>query len=295
MPYSPKDGITQSVLATWLSCRMKGKLYLDGWRPDSQRRDALDFGNLFHLKLEYHYSKKPGDVVKLWREKCKKEGPVNTEDMEVIEAQFETLWPFYVKAHAKADAKLTWNGRLEQVFDVLWNGHRLRGKVDGSPTVNKKLWNFETKTKSTIDEDGLMLALEMDLQNMFYMTAMQTNEKRPVGVIYNVIRRPGLKYDINALPAYQEKLTVAIQKEPDHYFKRFEVTYTDKQLKIFQAELKDQLQEFTDWCNGKVPTYKNTQACVSRGTCQYLKLCASAMEADVGYNKDGVLFKELAE
>lgn len=293
MTYSPKDGITQSLISNWLSCRMKARLYIDGWRQDSPRRDALDFGNLFHAKLEHYYSGSKVDTVKAWRDKCKSEGPVNVEDMEVIECQFETLWPFYQKAHAKADAKLTWNGRLEELFDVSWNGHRLRGKIDGLPTVGRKLWTFETKTKAQIDEDSMMLALEMDLQNMYYITALQTKKQRPIGVIYNVIRRPGLKYDINALPAYQKKLTEAVQKEPDHYFKRYEVTYTDKQLVTFQKELLHALNEYTLWSAGKIPTYKNTTACVGRGQCQYLKLCASAMEASVGYNQDGELFKEL--
>ena len=294
MAYKASDGVSQSILSNFLSCRMKGKLYLDGWRQDSPRRDALDFGNLFHLKLEHHYSKSKANTVQAWRDKCKSEGPINVEDMEIIELQFETLWPFYQKAHAKADAKLSWGGRLEEVFDVQWNGHRLRGKIDGIPMVGRKLWTFETKTKAQIDEDSMMLALEMDLQNMYYITALQTKGQRPVGVIYNIIRRPGLKYKLDDLPDYQRRLTEAVQKEPDHYFKRYEITYTDKQLKTFQDELKDALAEYKLWTEGKLPTYKNTTACVGRGQCQYLRLCSCAMSNTAGFNQDGVLFKELS-
>lgn len=292
--YKLEDGITQSILSLFLQCRQKCKNYLLGIRPLDERRDALEFGSAFHHLLELHHAGTLEDASMALNEWANSQKtPINPESLEQMLAGVLALWPQYKHVYKTRDKVLTWPaGSMEKQFDIVWCGHRLRGKIDGLPIVKGKVWQFETKTKGAIDEDVITTTLEFDFQNLFYYVACEEEGIKPCGVIYNIIRRPAYKY--NGDPrAYQDKIEAAASEDPGHWFKRFEATYTKQQIERYKAELADKLNDFAAWVREEIPTYRNETACVGRGKCQYLGLCATGQMVGQ-YHSKGKLFEELS-
>lgn len=296
--YKIEDGITQSILSTWLGCRQAARFYLDGWRSDAPKR-ALQFGSLMHKLLEAYYT--TGDPVEYvfdsiedrWRKKAVEAG----DDLQQVEMDLclsRVLFQEYVKYYRAKDAKKEWL-ELEGVFDVDFNGYRLRGMTDGVYKQGKGTWILETKTASRIDEETLSDALLFNFQNLFYIVAKQIQLGKPVkGVLYNIIRKPSLRQKKNEpIGEFMQRIAEDVAARPDWYFVRFEIVYTRKRIKQFKDELQSKLGEFELWVRGKLPTYKNENTCVGRWSCRFLKACAS--NSMVGFNCNGVLFSELED
>ncbi len=53
-PYTTEDGVTQSLLSTWVNCRRAAAHYLSGLRPE-QLKESLAYGSLWHKLLEGLY------------------------------------------------------------------------------------------------------------------------------------------------------------------------------------------------------------------------------------------------
>lgn len=301
--YKIEDGVTQSMLSTFLNCRQRSKFYLDGWDADLPKHSASR-GDLIHLALEKWYQKPHADVSKFlmdierqWLKAQLKRGNRDEQSKQNALAELFAIFPNYMKKWAVSDLKRTWV-ELEAVFDVKFHGFRLRGKRDGLfdyKLRRGKHWLFETKTKAQIDEIGLMDQLAFDFQNLFYLTALEVAGTPAVGVVYNVIRSPNIRRGKNDDPeAFQKHIEAHIKKEGlDHYFKRYEVTYTDATIKRFKSDLRFKLEEFAAWVEGKRPTYRNESACIGRMKCPFLGACASG--SMVGYISGRKLFRELEE
>ena len=318
-----RDGVTQSMLQNYFACRQRAKFSLDGWRRVGGSKRAIEFGNLFHFLLEKWYSAKPSASASAsasastsFFETCADQWLVRAakigDDLQAVEEDLARAAPVfrgYIDYWSKADRQKTWV-ELEETFDVIyqmfpgWTGkYRLRGRCDGifysKKQRSREYWLFETKTKGVISEDTISAALAFDFQNQFYITAKELETRKKItGVVYNVIRRPGAK--LNAAGDIQElggRIKADVEKQPDHYFKRFEVPYPREILKKFkEKELPNKLLEFNAWWNGFLYcTFKNQSACVSRWNCEYLDACADCNGKMVGYVQDGRLFPELED
>lgn len=293
-PYVITDGITQSMLASFLTCRQKSQYQLDRWEPIATT-SSMNRGNLFHLALELWYGHQYHNlpflpaVEERWRQLTFKQGPVDPIAFEESMSLLQALWPHYTTHWKHADSKFTWHS-LEQVFDVVWNGFRLRGKFDGIAKINNKYWLFETKTKASIDEDGLLDQLQFDFQVLYYLTAMRALGIEGNGVIYNVIRIPTLLKK-ESIQERMERLSNLVLKDPKYYFMRLEVSYSQDIITRFELELLSKLKDYQAWTKGSLPTYRNETACIGRMKCPFLKACAS--QSLVGYKRSKQLFKEL--
>src|SRR3990167_8571688 len=116
-----KDGVTQSILGSWLSCSEKAKLgVLEGW-TSIKSRPTFMFGELAHATLETvyteiqneHKSKAPSDKkvlehlyrhVKLWKKEHEK--IIDDSLHEALEfniAKLEAVLPAYFKFWYKKD------------------------------------------------------------------------------------------------------------------------------------------------------------------------------------------------
>ena len=304
MNYDIHNGVTQSLLGTWLSCRQRALNHIQGWRtPDPPYH--TEYGNLFHHLLEHYYGdhlvnarRQVGDeplansffkeASTTWSKKAHLQGPVDEKLMERNLAVAQTLWPHYVNFWHKRDDKMKFQS-TEEVFDTQWRGVRLRGKIDGTLLLSGKEWILETKTKSQISEEDTEDTIAYSFQNLFMLVALRSMKRKPIGYVYNVIRNPSFKDE--DLVKLCKKIASDVVERPDHYFKRFEVVYTEKNIAAFEEELASKLAEFTAWCLGDMMTYKNETACIGRGRCPYIKACASGTK--IGYVKTGKLHSEL--
>jgi len=299
-----RDGVTNSLLQKWLSCRVAARHSLDGIRHDLYK-PKTQLGSFFHALLEKWYTLKQ-EGAKCFdrqvfdafaaseRDKIIESGG-DLQKFEALLASAYGLFMEYVPFHKKSDAKKDWGG-LEEVFDVKWNGYRLRGRIDGwYKDITGKLCLFETKTKSRISEDTIKTSLLFDSQNLFYITAMEViTGERINEVCYNVVRSPSLRQkQTETQEDYYVRIREDIAKRPEHYFKRFPVQYTQRQKKVYQQDLMLKLHEFDEWCAGNRPTYRSECSCSRGWECTYLNLCATGcMES---YNMNGILFGELQD
>jgi len=300
-----RDGVSQSILSTFLSCRQAARYYLDLWESPSVSF-ALMFGTLFHSLLEHYYKAlATGQGVKAFvgfdavfsHWVAKDAGSIDAQKLEQFEAMAFALFGPYCKHWEKEDLKRQWVG-VETVFDTNWEGYRLRGMRDGMFLVNKgkEHWILEHKTTTTLDSDSLSLRLNFDLQNLFYiLNTEQEYGVKVAGVLYDLIRKPALRQGKKeSFNEFASRMVTAVNDAPGEYFARFPLVYPETVKQRFRAELALQLADFRDWSRGLLPTYKNPSACIGRGVCEFLPVCAAGGNAvAAGCIKSRVLFREL--
>lgn len=295
--YKISEGITQSMLQTWLTCRKASKLSLEGWRPIMKKR-SFQFGSLFHLLLETLYVTKkrmsPDEIFAIAEEKWRAEQS-GLDDAQAIEDDlalaYELFVP-YILFHKKKDKTRKWV-ELEGVFDLSWKGYRLRGRRDGLYKVNGKYWLFETKTAGRIDKGSMEDTLAFDFQNLFYITACEVEFGVPIsGVCYNVIRKPSKRLK-TALPDFLSRVRADIIKQPEYYFIRWQLKYTRAMVTEFQRELFLILSDFDEWVHAGFQTYRGAKsACCGRYVCEYIHACAANGKM-TEYVQSGKRFGEL--
>lgn len=311
-----RDGLTQSMIAKWLSCPERFKLsYFEGLQSIRDTTDALDFGNLMHDCLDAVYAgykvSKMKDLfvheIADYSEETVlaynqiKAAQLTAEGTDIQELELHTslaqmMLPRYFAHHSGDWANFKWIA-LEEVFDVectlLGIPIRIRGKWDGIVEIDGRLWLFETKTKGRIVEENISDKLAIDLQVNLYLWAIwKVYGKMPAGVIYNVIRRPKEKLKKGeTIYAYTERVEQKVEAEPGYYFHRFNGAILPIDLATWEKEFAQILGQIERWFNGTFH-YKNPTSCTNEhGTCEFLKLCGANK---VGfYKKRKNLFEEL--
>ena len=305
--YTTDQGITSSMMLTWLGCRQAARYYCDGWVP-AVGPEAAAFGSCWHALLRWVYSKveyRPSmskesvveeglaaakEFYPIWRrEQSRLCGSVRAmEDLENHVSMCEGLLPGYLHQWPK-DFQRKIQYDLETEFDLDFHGFRLRGKRDAVfVDSKKKLHLLETKTKSRIDEADNLEVLSFDFQSLFYVVATSIEMKRPISsIVYNVVRRPQIRQKINETPAgFAARLAEDVLSRPEFYFIRYDIIHPQNEVAAFEADLLIRLQEFQRWVDGKSPTYRSECTCQGRWTCRYLHACASR-------TMDGYMQREL--
>lgn len=306
-----KDGVTQSILATWKLCRIESFLRLNEWEVIGADKKALTIGNMFHDMDEAYIntlmSQKERDFSEIYipttqiveevrlkyLEKKENNDPQVVEDWSAI---FHSLFPGYVEHWQRSDIEKEWI-EVESKFDVEFEGYRLRGKRDGVyRSKSGKLYQKESKTFTRYSEDILFDKLSFDFQNLFYITATEIELGEPVaGVLYNMLRKPGQKQKKEEMyDEYIARIEKEIGKDPKHYYKRPEIFYSEERKALFRQELKMVLEDFHKWLDGESNTYKTERACDRNwGSCEFLSACA-AMNT-VGYQQTRNPMSELED
>jgi hypothetical protein len=156
----------------------------------------------------------------------------------------------------------------EKTFATKFRGVLIRGKRDGVFKRNG-IYLRETKTTSKISDETLLASLALDFQLLTYIIAAEIDLGVEIdGCDYNIIRRPDFKIT--------ENFTAKIKKEPEHFFHRYEVTFTRDDIELFKDELECILTEFRNWAHDGMYTYRGFGACTGRKwNCDYLPLCGA--------------------
>lgn len=319
-----RDGITQSLIAMWLTCREKAKLYLQGW-DSKYHSPALTYGSIGHGMLELAYldiqsgklkspptfkeARKYGDLVEAkWRKENLKPNKEALEYLDSSLALLEQTLPIYFDFWRKDFKTMKWIS-LEKKFNVplnigeFSNGEviiPIRGKRDGEFLMGNKPWLFETKFKSMISEGDIVETLSFETQVMLYMWAMwaESNYKVvPRGVLYNIVRKTSLKqHKDESLIKFAARIADDMKKRPDFYFIRMESVTTLQEIQDFNQNLINIVKEINSWWkgNGTVKHYKNTYSCIGKyGKCSMLPVCSRQDWS--GLVKRESMFKELED
>ena len=320
--YDPKiDGVTFSLLSTFLDCREKARLHLKGWTPTSASM-ALTFGSIVHKIDEWvrddirsgKLTKPPGElriknlikkVEKLWHEDNPRAGSRELEYLELSLLLAEGVLPSYFTYWYKDYTDLKWE-KVEGVFKVPFSvkdrqGNKyetfLRGKIDGSFQLkNGGTWLFETKTKSRIDEEILADILPFEMQANIYLSVLRRiDKKNPSGLLYNIIRRPSLRQrNSESIKAFADRITLDVKERPDWYFVRMEMSVDPAEIDRFEMGLEDLVSDFLLWWSGESGHYRNTNHCQNKfGACPFVALCLRNEKSN--YFKRESVFRELQE
>ena len=123
--------------------------------------------------------------------------------------------------------------------------------------------------------------LPLDLQLGFYLTAMahHPRAKPPLGAYYNLLRRPSERRGITEnLGALALRIGKKIDKDPDHFFQRLRITFTDREREEHLFRAQKLVEEFYEWWKQDHSTRDllwNSGQCESKyGTCSMLPICA---------------------
>ncbi len=287
-------GITQSIIKDWGDCTYKFLCNVNKIEHVGMVT-KVNFGNMFHYILEYFYNKKPLDLIldkqysaieticsKLLddykNQNAEELRLFNPRDFQIEKglaiALFLGYYQFYSKDFRKFKIK-----DVEYELKANYRGVKLRGKVDlifKFPQSNS-FWQMEHKTKGRISENNILKLLHNDFQAMFYNFILRRVLKLDIGgVLYNVIRKPQLRQKkTESLSDFTGRVYDDICSRPEHYYKRFQVIYSEKDMDEFQNILDTMLEEIDKTINGELGTYKNTNGCEFPFPCKYLDLCST--------------------
>lgn len=233
-----RDGVTYSFLDEFLRCREQARLsYVVGY-AQKQLIEAFEFGNCIHNCLEAQGNAKGrafdhNRVLNEYRLMRNKQIMANekTELHRIVETA-RLVWPAYLKFwQAKqgmemlSDCEFVSNEEDFKIPHVLPNGTSiiLRGRLDGVLRYKGRLWLMENKTKSVIDE-RIADYLPHDMQTQMYCHAVNLKYGEKVeGILYNVVRRPGLRVGKGTVPNLLERIAVDLDERPEFYFPRWNI------------------------------------------------------------------------
>ena len=290
-----KDGITQSLISNFMSCRVKGMLSLNRWSNGSKNK-TVNFGSLVHHILENVYGvKKIPDMPAIEKMIDAFETKVKPEQKEHDNALASAIIEGYLEYY-KDELKTLKFVRTEGEIDVIVDGVRRRGKIDAECIDKlKRNWLMETKTKGQIQEDSMMKIMAFDFQNLFYLTNYEYQTGKKVrGTYYNVIRKPQHKIKAGeSLREFKDRLLEIIRKDPGHFYKRYEIVYTNMDKEKHINNCKGKLDDIKSWINDPDKIYRNEFSCKQGNfECEYLDACSTGNMG--GYTRTKKLFEELS-
>lgn len=302
-----EQGISQSLLTNW-ACRIKFILKLNRWSTIESGKNTY-YGSIVHHILERVYKKDaktmPGKKdIRVWIDeyigKHEKEMTIWTDNKsELAAGMCQVVMEKYCKYYA-SDFQEIEVYAPETKFSVPFQNTILKGMRDllFYYKGKKEMCLMEHKTMGRVEEKVLLRRLRIDKQLFFYVTASEeSNGKKINQVLYNVIRKPQIKYDEkNTIVDFLKRLSDDIDSRPDFYFLRYPITITEKDKSIYKEQLKNKLLDIEDFLHGKLRVYREEDMCESayNGSpyvCEYIDVCATGLLK--GFIQQKSLFPEL--
>jgi hypothetical protein len=323
--YNPtRDGVTFSLLSTFLTCREKARLFLKGY-SGAYSSFAQVFGTVVHRVLQRAYhefhtrqikrvpdaayvNRVLDDLQRVWVQENLSPHPKAVEVFEEVLAKASALLPSYFVYWAKDDFSIKRWLEIEEIFRLPWTvttrkgvklSTFLRGRIDAAyvlpaskfPTAPRLL---ETKTRTHVDESNLVDVMPHDRQPSTYLSALRKKTgKTPKTVLMNIIKKPQLRQkQKESWSQFAKRIETDVKSRPDFYFLRMEMSVDPQDINRSEEELNDLISDFLLWWAGESGHYKNSDACVTVfGRCPYLGVCSR--NDYHGLVKRDVVFREL--
>jgi hypothetical protein len=260
------DGITQSLINSYLACRERFRVKtIDGLQAVDKFNIPLGYGDLWHIAEESHaadedYEKAVRDATRVYCKRYKLEQETILKWCQVCLIQFPIYVEYWKKHEDVVNRKPIYQEVSFEVEHRLPSGRmvRLRGKWDSVDEIKGRgIYLQENKTKSKVDVQSLERQLCYDLQVMTYIIALRENLGKEIkGVRYNVIRR-ALSGGVGTIrphkatktkPAetmenYWSRLHDVIVENQDTFFHRWSVDIEKYEVNRFQRETLDPILE----------------------------------------------------
>jgi hypothetical protein len=273
-----KEGLTQSIIKTFFDCKFKFYLKLSGLQLKNKFETKFDFGNICHAILEYCHNNNSFLNDKDLQNFI--ENYNNTLDIDLKKKIFIVMSCYFIVY--KNEFKTKKFIESEFLFYSEYPIFKAVGKIDAIYKIkNNENYLFEIKTKSRIEEEKIIESLSIDFQSLYYTSGVKTTYK-PQGVLYDIIRNPQSK-NIS-----KEE----ILKNPNHYFKCYQIIFTKKDIENFEILLKKIFIEIKNTViSGRyTPNYFN---CTKLTKCEYLDYCNKHCKQNNNYEIKPFTYKEL--
>lgn len=276
-----KHGLSSSGIKLWMRCQEQFRLHHQEDLDGRYTNEYLQFGLGVHSFLDEYRSKgckhiSPKQITVITKNVEKElRGTVKPvtkarEEFERMLGLAEVCCRNYQNKWIR-DIDKEWIA-AEQTYTVNMFGVKINLTLDGLFKDNTGYWLIDTKTKSRIDEDEIGDTFVHDVQFMLYMAACsEILDEYPKGIIYDGVRRPGLKVTQKdeaegGLSAFLIRVEEDVQKRPDHYFFRLKAKYYQREVEKWKrTQLKSILEAIMMWYERKTPHYMNPQGLVTSG------------------------------
>lgn len=272
--------VTNSEVKTFRRCPREWQLsYVLGYRPRSQGA-ALRLGTYVHVGLEWWWQRvsalepfcpQPGDLDPF--EAARGNAMLHGYDARWFDEPIEVL---AVEQEFRLPLVNPDTGRASMTY-------QLAGKLDAVARVDGKVYLVEHKTTSEDCSPGSDYArrLRIDGQVSLYYAAVRALGWEPAGVLYDVLRKPGLR-PLKAGKAGKTRKQDETPEEfgtrcaaslaADHY-QRFEVTRLEQEERDAAADVWLTTQQMREAeLHQSYP--RNPDSCIRFGaTCSYFAVC----------------------
>ena len=213
-------------------------------------RFSLENGTIWHNALDvlYSFNSVPAAIKAIEKgfADLKITIPTNTAyQINEFEAMLKGMIKGYAAQYLKSDLK-TWNFlKTEKEFRIknfLGTGLDFVGRFDAIVYIPKGplkgIWILESKTTSDLTYYETS-SIRMSTQFLGYCyAAKEVTGKKPRGVIWNAIKKPGIRLKKNQTPeAYCKELEEDIPARPEFYFFREHILVTDAAIEMWQREI----------------------------------------------------------
>lgn len=257
--------ITASEIGTWKTCRRRWWFNYDQCLEPLVPAKPLSYGLTVHEILASYYGGGPLPLPHL-------EEGVWGEEEKFIEKEIRCLVSAYIERDPfRAQYKVI---NIEEEFIVkipspkgyCYEWLQFAGKIDlEMEDHSRNLWLVDHKTSAkALNPSWLELADQM----AYYLWAKTRLGSSPIGIQYNLIRKPSIRPHKNDTPEiYSERLAKDIESRPEFYFQQQGVVKMAKDIEKIGLELWQLAHEV-----GKGPIHRNPGACQIL-SCPYSDLC----------------------
>lgn len=285
---------TQSAYQTSQECLEKFRLaYMEGGHGLKSKAPAQSmwFGTVGHEALAFLYQTiyseqtlQQVDAIIDTMYKGLTKGTIGTDyqQVEIDKAALKGLMRGYRIVYQKElrgrsvlrfshqEAELAWKLNLKS------NLYTMAGKLD-AVAVNRtsgRHYIIERKfpgqlSKNFVDD------MEMSPQTPWYLIAYcETFSPGRVGILYDYIRRPGIRQRKGeSVQGFIQRVFKESTTRPEFYFYRAFVKKSPQDILVLKQEIINQIH-LMEYVASKGLWSKNRKACLARGRCQFLDICA---------------------
>jgi hypothetical protein len=279
-------GVTQGLLARFLTCRERTRLMLvEGIKHKEGFNARIEYGSMWHVCEEAlaaeveKFGEQVGttlgdDNLLEYCQQLRKRFPFSQEEIAHWRGMCREFFPLYVEHWRNHPDVLERTPLLQEyMFDVpyqLPSGRtvRLRGKWDSVDLIGSGkgagIFLQENKTKSTIKQEALLAELGsgFELQTMFYLTALdeakttaEFEQGDDVQRLLETAPLSGVRYNVIRRPAHKtaESALKKFHEDADNnrlgeWFARFKVVVRPADIERFRRQCLDPvLENLCDW------------------------------------------------
>jgi hypothetical protein len=265
-----------------------------------KKPSALTEGTVVHDCLEIIYNGGADQWALQRIDQEEQMDPYVAAKVKAIVLGSSSYWPAFEKVHC-----------LETKFSIpLMNPSGnpchavVTGKLDGIVTHGGRDWVLEHKTTSSAIGPGELYweNLRADSQASLYILGARSLGYNPVGVLYNVMKKPTLRplqpNSRRAQPEspfdYLARVAASMTEKPESYFQRQEVVRTEFDLK----EADRDLYLWYKRLRAEKENPRNVGACFDwHRACEYFDVCTGvgSIDDDTRYRTAGAKHEELVE